>query len=216
MDYEIIEEKNGEVYLKEIPDDNKETKQKEPETKELTLIKAKKGEETKDVEVFISYMKAKDGKQMPNDIQIKEYRKDGLVVYQTIETIKSIGRIVNNRIGPILSYLNINRECEYYYEAYRIIKSIVYGNYIINELYKNGYIIYVDPESVGNFYYILYKELAHGELTKNQYLEITHINIIDPYSEKDLSLFSNIIDKIRQKIGVKAIKKWAYKKQNKI
>ncbi len=66
MDYEIIEEKNGEVYLREIPDNNKETKQKEPETKELTLIKAKKGEETQDAEVFITYIKEKDGKKTPN------------------------------------------------------------------------------------------------------------------------------------------------------
>jgi len=206
MDYEIIEEKDGEVYLKEIPDNNKETKQKEPETKELTLIKVRKGEETQDAEVFISYIKEKDGKQMPNDIQIKELRKDGLIVYQTLETINSIGRIVNNRIGPILSYLKINKECEYYYDAYRIIKSIIYGNYIIAELYKNGYIVYSDPTSLGNFYYTIYKELIYGKLSKDEYLEITHINIIDPYTEKDLSLFSNIVDKLRQKIEVKVIK----------
>ncbi len=60
---------------------------------------------------------------------------------------------------------------------------------------------------MGNFYYILYKELAHGELTKDVYLEITHINIIDPYTEKDLSLYSNIVDRLRQKIEVKAIKR---------
>ena len=206
MDYEIIEEKNGEVYLREIPDNKKETKQKEPEAKELTLIKVRKREETQDAEVFISYIKAKDGKQMPNDIQIKELRKDGLIVYQTLETTKTIGRIVNSQVGLILSYLKINKECEYYYEAYKIIKSIVYGNYIIEELHKNGYIIYGDPESVGNFYYILYKELAHGELAKDQYLDITHINIIDPYMEKDLTLYSNIVDRLRQKIKIKAIK----------
>ena len=57
MDYEIIEEKNGEVYLREIDNNRKETKQKEPETKELTLIKVKKGEEIQDAEVFISYIK---------------------------------------------------------------------------------------------------------------------------------------------------------------
>jgi len=207
MDYEIIEEKNGEVYLKEIPYNKKETKQREPETKELTLIKAKKDEEIQDTEVFISYIKEKDEKEMPINIQIKEYRKDGLIVYQTLETINSIGRIVNNRIGPILSYLKINKECEYYYEAYKIIKSIVYGNYIINELYKNGYTIYVDPESVGDYYYTIYKELVYGKLSKDQYLEITHINIIDPYTEKDLELFSNIVDKIRQKIETRTIKK---------
>ena len=177
------------------------------ETKELTLIKAKKSEETQDVEVFISYIKEKDGKEMPNDIQIKELRKNGLAIYQTLETIITIGRNVNSQVGLILSYLNVNKEYEYYYEAYRIIKSIVYGNYIIAELYKNGYTIHLDPESVGNFYYILYRELAHGELTKDQYLEITHINIIDPYAEKDLSLFSNIVDRLRQKIEVKAIKR---------
>jgi len=177
------------------------------ETKELALIKAKKGEETQDAEVFISYIKEKDGKEMPNDIQIKEYRKDGLIVYSTLETIITIGRNVNSQVGLILSYLNVNRECEYYYEAYKIIKSIVYGNYIINELYKNGYTVYVDPESVGNFYYILYKEIAHGELAKEQYLEITHINIIDPYTEKDLTLYSNITDKLKQKIEIKAIQK---------
>jgi len=207
VDYEIIEEKNGEVYLKEIPDNKKETKQKEPETKELILIKAKKGEEIQDAEVFITYIIEKDGKKTPHDVQIKEYRKDGLIVCQTLETINSIGRIVNNRIGPILSYLKINKECEYYYEAYRIIKSIIYGNYIIAELYKNGYIVYSDPASLGNYYYTIYKELTYGKLSKDQYLEITHINIIDPYTEKDLSLFSNIVDKLRQKIEVKAIKK---------
>jgi len=207
MDYEIIEEKNGEVYLKEIPDNKKETKQREPETKELTLIKARKSEETQDAEVFISYIKAKDGKKLPSDIQIREYRKDGLIVYQTLETTTTIGRIVNSQVGLILSYLNVNKNCDYYFEAYRIIKSIVYGNYIINELYKNGYTIHIDPESLGNFYYTIYKELAHGELTKEQYLDITHINIIDPYVEKDISLYSNIVDKIRQKIEIKAIKR---------
>ena len=205
VDYEIIEH-GDEVYLREIDDNKKEIKQKEPETKELTLIKAKKGEETQDAEVFISYIKAKDGKESPNDIQIKEYRKDGLIVYSTLETIITIGRNVNSQVGLILNYLNVNKECEYYYEAYKIIKSIVYGNYIINELYKNGYVIYVDPESVGNYYYTIYKELAHGDLSKNQYLEITHINIIDPYAERDLTLYSNIVDRIRQKMEVKVIK----------
>ena len=207
MDYEIIEEKNGEVYLKEIPDNNKETKEKEPETKELILIKAKKGEEILDAEVFITYIIEKDGKKTPHDVQIREYRKDGLIIYQTLETITTIGRIVNSQVGLILSYLKINKERDYYYETYKIIKSIVYGNYIINELYKNGYTIYVDPESVGNFYYILYRELARGELAKDQYLEITHINIIDPYAERDLTLYSNIVDRLRQKIEIKAIKR---------
>ena len=206
MDYEIIEH-GDEVYLREINDNKKETKQKEPEAKELTLIKAKKGEETQDAEVFITYIIEKDGKKMPNDIQIKEYRKDGLIIYQTLETITTIGRNVNSQVGLILSYLNVNKECEYYYEAYKIIKSIVYGNYIINELYKNGYTIYVDPESVGDYYYTIYKELVYGKLSKDQYLEITHINIIDPYTEKDLELFSNIVDKIRQKIETRTIKK---------
>jgi hypothetical protein len=207
VDYEIIEEKNGEVYLKEINNNEKEIKQKEPETKELTLIKAKKVGEPQDAEVFIEYIVEKDGKKMPHDIQIKEYRKDGLVIYSTLETINSIGRIVNSRIGPILSYLNVNKECKYYYEAYKIIKSIIYGNYIIAELYKNGYIVYSDPISLGDYYYTIYKELTYGKLSKDQYLEITHINIIDPYVEKDLSLFSNIVDKIRQKMEIKAIKR---------
>ena len=206
VDYKIIQH-GDEVYLEEIKDDKKETKQKEPETKELTLIKAKKGEETQDAEVFISYIIEKDGKKMLNDIQIKEYRKDGLIVYSTLETIITIGRNVNSQVGLILSYLNVNKECAYYYEAYKIIKSIVYGNYIINELYKNGYTVYVDPESVGDYYYIIYKELVYGKLSKNEYLEITHINIIDPYTEKDLSLYSNMVDKIKQKIEIKAIKK---------
>jgi hypothetical protein len=124
-----------------------------------------------------------------------------------LETTITIGRIVNSQVGLILNYLNVNKECEYYYEAYKIIKSIVYGNYIINELYKSGYIIYVDPESVGNFYYILYKEISHGNLTKDEYLEITHINIIDPYAERDLTLYSNIVDRLRQKMEVKVIKR---------
>jgi hypothetical protein len=144
---------------------------------------------------------------VPNDVQIKEYRKDGLIVYQTLETITTIGRNVNNRIGPILNYLKVNKECDYYYETYKIIKSIIYGNYIIAELYKNGYIVYGDPESLGNYYYAIYKELIHGELSKEQYLEITHINIIDPYTKKDLTLFSNIVDRIKQKIEIKAIKR---------
>jgi hypothetical protein len=206
VDYKIIQH-GDEIYLEEIEDNKKETKQKEPETKELTLIRAKKGEETQDAKVFITYIKEKDGKKTPNDVQIREYRKDGLVVYQTLETINSIGRVVNSRIGPILGYLKVDKECEYYYETYKIIKSIVYGNYIITELYKNGYVVYSDPESLGNYYYTIYKELVHGELAKDEYLEITHINIIDPYTEKDLSLFSNIVDKIRQKIEVKAIKR---------
>jgi len=206
VDYKIIQH-GDEVYLEEIKDDKKETKQKEPETKELTLIKAKKGEETQDAEVFISYIIEKDGKKMLNDIQIKEYRKDGLIVYSTLETIITIGRNVNSQVGLILSYLNVNKECAYYYEAYKIIKSIVYGNYIINELYKNGYTVYVDPESVGDYYYIIYKELVYGKLSKNEYLEITHINIIDPYTEKDLTLYSNIVDRIRQKIEIRTIKR---------
>ena len=101
MDYKIIQH-GDEVYLEEIKDNKEEIKQKEPETKELTLIKAKKGEEIQDAEVFISYIIEKDGKKTPHDIQIKELRKDGLIVYQTLETINSIGRIVNGRIGPIL------------------------------------------------------------------------------------------------------------------
>ncbi len=128
-----------------------------------------------------------------------------------METINSIGRIVNSRIGPILGYLKVDKECEYYYDAYKIIKSIIYGNYIITELYKNGYIIYSDPESLGNYYYTIYKELVYGKLSKDEYLNITHINIIDPYAEKDLALFSNIVDKLRQKIEVKSIKRWIYK-----
>ena len=206
VDYKIIQH-GDEVYLEEIKDDKKEIKQREPEIKELALIKAKKSEETQDAEVFITYIIEKDGKQMPNNIQIKEYRKDGLIVYSTLETIITIGRNVNSQVGLILSYLNVNRECEYYYEAYRIIKSIVYGNYIINELYKNGYTIHIDPESVGNFYYTIYKELTYGKLSKDQYLEITHINIIDPYAERDLTLYSNIVDRIKQKTEVKVIKR---------
>jgi len=206
VDYKVI--KHGdEIYLEEIKDDKDKIKQREPETKELTLIKAKKDEEIQDTEVFISYIKEKDEKEMPINIQIKEYRKDGLIVYQTLETIITVGRNVNSQVGLILSYLNVNKECEYYYEAYKIIKSIVYGNYIINELYKNGYTIYVDPESVGDYYYTIYKELVYGKLSKDQYLEITHINIIDPYTEKDLSLYSNMVDRIKQKIEIKAIKK---------
>ena len=75
------------------------------------------------------------------------------------------------------------------------------------ELYKNGYTVYADPESVGDYYYTIYKELVYGKLSKNEYLDITHINIIDPYTEKDLELFSNIVDKIRQKIETRTIKK---------
>ncbi|MFP3132431.1 MAG: hypothetical protein RXQ77_03790 [Candidatus Nanopusillus sp.] len=206
VDYKIIQH-GDEVFLEEIKNDKDEIKEKEPETKELILIKAKKGEETQDAEVFITYIKAKDGKKVPNDIQIKELRKDGLIIYQTLETINSISRNVNSQVGLILSYLNVDKKCGYYYETYKIIKSIIYGNYIINELYKNGYIVYQDPESVGNFYYTIYKELAHGELAKEQYLNITQIDKINPYAEKDLTLFSNIVDKIRQKIEIKAIKK---------
>jgi len=205
MDYKIIEHVD-EIYLREV-DNKKEPQKKEPKTKELTLIKAKKGEETQDAEVFISYIIEKDGKQMPNDIQIKEYRKDGLIIYQTLETITTIGRNVNSQVGLILSYLNVNKECEYYYEAYKIIKSIVYGNYIINELYKNGYIAYSDPENLGNYYYTIYKGLNYGKLSKEQYLEITHINIINPYAEKDLALFSSIVDRIKQKMEIKTIQK---------
>ena len=76
-------------------------------------------------------------------------------------------------------------------------------------MYKNGYIIYNDPTNLGNYYYTIYKELVDGKLSKDQYLEITHINIIDPYTKKDLTLFSNIVDRLRQKIEVKEIKRWA-------
>jgi hypothetical protein len=115
--------------------------------------------------------------------------------------------MVNNRVSVILSYLRINRGSDYYYEAYKIIKSIVYGNYIIMELYKNGYTIYIDPESVGDLYYKLYKELIYGKLTKEEYLSITQIDKISPYSEKDLALYSNIVDRLRQKLTIKAIKR---------
>ncbi len=37
VDYKIIQH-GDEIYLEEIEDNKKETKQKEPETKELTLI----------------------------------------------------------------------------------------------------------------------------------------------------------------------------------
>jgi|GEM_PF-3436294 len=207
IDYEIIEEKDGEVYLKEMDENKKEIKQQNPETEELILIKAKKDEEIENVEVFILYIKERDGKRMPNNVQIKEYRKDGLIIYQTLETIKSISKNVNRELSAILSHLEVNRECEYYFEAYRTIKSIIYGNYIIRELYKNGFIIDSNPESLGNFYYTIYKELSYGKLSKKEYLEITHINIIDPYAEKDFELFSNIVDKLRQKIEIKAIKR---------
>jgi len=207
VDYEIIEEKEGEAFLKEIPDDKKETEQKEPETKELTLIKAKKGEETQDAEVFITYIEITGKKKEPHTLDIKEFRKDGLVVNQTIQTILTISKNVNNRLSVILSYLGVNKNCEYYYESYRVIRSIIYGNYIIMELYKNGYIVYSNPESLGNFYYTIYKELAGGKLSKDEYLEITHIDIIDPYTEKDFSLFSNIVDRLRQKIEIKVIKR---------
>jgi len=206
VDYKII--KHGdEVYLEEINDNTKETEQKEPETKELTLIKAKKGEETQDAEVYITYIQIDGKKKEPHTLDIKEFRKDGLIVYQTIQTILTISKNVNNRLSVILSHLGIDKNCEYYYESYRVIRSIIYGNYIIMELYKNGFIVYSDPESLGNFYYALYKELIGGKLPKDEYLEITHINIIDPYAEKDFSLFSNIIDRLRQKIEIKAIKR---------
>jgi len=110
-------------------------------------------------------------------------------------------------LGPILSYLNVNKDDTYYYEIYKVIKSVVYGNYIINELYKNGYTIFIDPESVGEFYYKIYRNLSYGDLSKEEYLVITQINKIDPYTEKDLTLYSNIMDRLRQKMEIKAIKK---------
>jgi hypothetical protein len=87
-----------------------------------------------------------------------------------------------------------------------VIKSIVYGNYVINELYKNNYVIYIDPESVGNFYYKIYRNLVYGGLPKEEYLEVTQIDKISPYSEKELSLYSNILDRLRQKMVIKTIK----------
>ena len=205
VNYEIIEH-GDEAYLIEIPDNEKEIKEKEPETKELTLIKAKKGEEFDNIDVIITYMQL-NNKKIPHAIEIKEYRKNGQIVYSTLETIKTISRHVNRELSTILNYLGINKESENYYETYKVIKSIIYGNYIIIALYKNGYIVYNDPENLGNFYYTLYKELIHGKLSKDEYLEITHINIIDPYVEKDFALFSNIIDRLRQKLIIKAIKR---------
>ncbi len=102
-------------------------------------------------------------------------------------------------MGPILSYLNIKKDDIYYYEIYKVIKSVVYGNYIINELYKNNYIIYIDPESVGDLYYKIYRNLIYGSLPKVEYLEVTQINKINPYTEKELSLYSNIVDRLKQK-----------------
>jgi len=214
VDYRIIE-KGDQVFLEEIDDNEKEIKQKEPETKELTLIKAKKDEELDNIEVIITYIQW-GNRKTPHAIEIKEYRKDGLIVYSKLETINSIGRIVNNRLSIILNYLGVNKECKHYYESYRIIKSLLYGNYIIMALYGNGYIIYRDPESLGNFYYTIYKELIGGKLSKKEYLEITHVNIIDPYTEKDLALFSNIVDRIKQKVEIKTIKNEHAKSKTKI
>jgi len=60
VDYRIINH-GDQVFLEEIDDNEKEIKQKGHETKEIPLIKARKGEETKDAEVFISYFKIKYG-----------------------------------------------------------------------------------------------------------------------------------------------------------
>jgi len=207
MDYKIVGEKDGEVFLEEVPDDKKEIKEPEPELKELTLIKARKNteEENIDADVIITYFVKKNGARAPGYLEVKEY-KDGKVIYYSINAISAISRTVNNRLGPILSHLNIKKGDTYYYEIYKVIKSVVYGNYIINELYKNGYIIFIDPESVGDFYYTIYRNLAYGDLPKGEYLEITQINKISPYTEKELSLYSNIVDRLRQKIKIKAIK----------
>ena len=206
MDYKIIEH-GDEVYLEEIDNNEKETEQKEPETKELMLIKARKGvDEIIEADVVVSFYIRKDGVRVPGYLQIKEY-KDGKIIYYSINTIGAITKSVNNRVTPILAHFGINKEEKCYYEIYRVIKSVIYGDYIIQELYKNGYIIYLDPESIGNFYYILYKELIGGKSPKDEYLKITQIDKINPYNEKDLTLFSNIIDRIRQKIEVKAIKR---------
>ncbi len=82
VDYKIISEKDGEVFLEEIPDDNKGIKEPEPELKELTLIKAKKNteEENIDADVVITYFVKKNGARAPGYLEIKEY-KNGKVVY---------------------------------------------------------------------------------------------------------------------------------------
>ena len=208
VDYKIINGNEGEVFLEEVPDNRKETKGEEPELKELQLIKARKNTEDEliDADVIITYFIKKNGVRAPGYLQIKEY-KDGKVVYYSINAISAISKSINNRLGLILSYLKVNKEDIYYYEIYKVIKSIVYGNYIINELYRNNYIIYLDPDSVGNFYYKLYKELIDGRLPKSEYLEITQIDKINPYTEKDLALFSNILDRLRQKLTIKTIQK---------
>jgi len=205
-DYKIIQH-GDEVYLEELPDDKNEMKEPEPELKELTLIKARKNseEENIDADVIITYFVKKNGAKAPGYIEVKEY-KDGKTAYYSVNAISAISKTVNSRLGPILGYLKVNREDAYYYEIYKVIKSVVYGNYIINELYKNGYTIFIDPESVGNFYYKIYKNLAYGGLPKEEYLEITQINKIDPYTEKDLTLYSNIIDRLRQKMVIRTIK----------
>jgi len=208
MDYKIIGEKDGEIFLEEIPDDKDEIKEPEPELKELQLIKARKNIEEENIEadIVITYFVKKNGARAPGYLEIKEY-KNGKTVYYSINAVSAISKTVNNRLSPILGYLGINKEDIYYYEIYKVTKSVVYGNYIINELYKNGYTISIDPESVGNFYYKLYRNLIYGDLPKDQYLEITQINKIDPYVEKNLTLFSNIIDRLRQKTEIKAIKR---------
>jgi len=208
VDYKIVGEKDGEVFLEELPDNKNEIKEPEPELKELTLIKARKNteEENIDADVIITYFVKKNGARAPGYLEVKEY-KNGKVVHYSINAVSAISRTVNSRLGPILSYLNVNKDDTYYYEIYKVIKSVVYGNYIINELYKNGYTIFIDPESVGEFYYKIYRNLSYGDLSKEEYLAITQINKIDPYTEKDLTLYSNILDRIRQKTEVKAIKK---------
>jgi len=207
VDYKIIQH-GDEAYLEEIKDDKEEIKEPEPELKELTLIKARKNteEENIDADVIITYFVKKNGARAPGYLEVREY-KDGKIVHYSINAISAITRTVNNRLGPILSYLNIKKEDIYYYKIYKVIKSVVYGNYIINELYKNGYTIFIDPESVGNFYYKIYRNLIYGDLPKEEYLEITQINKINPYTEKDLTLYSNIVDRLRQKIEVKSIKR---------
>jgi hypothetical protein len=107
----------------------------------------------------------------------------------------------------ILYHFGINRGDKCYYIAYSIIKSLIYGNYIINEIYRNGYEIFWDPESLGNFHYILYKELSRGRLSKEEYLEITQIDKISPYVERGFTLWSMILDRIKQKMSVKTIQK---------
>jgi len=208
MDYKIVGEKDGEVFLEEIPDNKNEIKDPEPETKELTLIKARKNteEENIDADVIITYFVKKNGARAPGYLEVKEY-KDGKTVYYSINAVSAVSKTVNNRLSPILGYLNIKKGDTYYYEIYKVIKSIIYGNYIVEELSRNNYIIHIDPESVGNFYYKIYKNLVYGDLPEEEYLGITQINKIDPYTEKDLTLYSNIVDRIRQKMGVKAIKR---------